>query len=772
MATDGSVLILAGAGSGKTRVLTSRIAWMLEQGQCKPWQVLALTFTNKAAREMKERIAHLVGQRVDEMWVGTFHSVFARILRREAEYLGYDRNFTIYDSDDQLRLVRECMNHLDISTNQLNPKRVRGEISSSKNAMLSVEEFEKSDSGFVHDMISKIYREYTRRLRAANSLDFDDLLLKPIELFETHPERLAVYQDRFRRILIDEYQDTNKAQFKVTGMLGAQHGNVCVVGDDDQSIYGWRGADISNILDFEDHWKNARVFKLEQNYRSTETILEAAHAVVSQNGGRKDKKLWTENGRGEPVTLLSGEDDAMEAALVCDRIRRGHLEGRPYKDFAVLYRTNAQSRALEESLIRNGIRYQIIGGLRFYERREVKDALAYLRLLANPRDEISLLRIINYPRRGVGDTGLAALQSAAQLQNRSLYDQLAFAGSVPGLAKGARQSMLELHSLLETTRTRMAATPLDVAFRDLLSALHIYEALEAEGPEGKPRVENLHELESAVKRYAENSELGLEGFLQEVALVSDIDGMADSDDLVTLMTVHSAKGLEYDTVFVTGMEDGLFPLGNAMGDPEQLEEERRLFYVAATRAKRRLYLCLARFRMRFNGGSGGPSPFLRAIPAELLQQEGGRLGGTGEESFGGRDGHWQGSGATPRNRSLLREDSAVRQRPLGGGLDGSRPQKPARKRTGLPLSGSEVLLNKVSPFRQAPVPPSVEDESQEAEVSDPCELTVNADVMHPTYGPGIIIHRVGFDENMKLTVRFKSVGVKKLVARFARLRVL
>ncbi len=758
--TEGPVLILAGAGSGKTRVLTHRIAWMLEQRVCRPWQILALTFTNKAAREMKDRIAQLVGERVDEMWVGTFHSIFARILRREAELLGYDRNYSIYDSDDQLRLLKDIMKRREISTNQLNPKRVRSVISSAKNAMLDPESFANSDSGYLHELYTDIFRDYSAGLKKANAMDFDDLLLLPIELFRKFPERLHYWRDRFRHVMIDEYQDTNRAQFTVTQMLAEEHNNICVVGDDDQSIYGWRGADISNILDFEDHWPQTAVFKLEQNYRSSETILETAHSIVSHNAGRKPKKLWTDKGKGELVTLLAGEDEAMEAALICDRIQQANRAGQGYGDFAVLYRTNAQSRALEEALIRNGVRYQIIGGLRFYERREVKDLLAYLRLLVNPRDTISLLRVINYPKRGLGDVAVGRIRQLAVEENLDFYDALPVAAQRLSGAAGQRAG--ELHALLEELRGRLQEESADAVMQELMDRIRLLEHLEAEGPEGQPRIENVRELQSALARYSDNSELGLEGFLQEVALVADVDGLQDAGDQVTLMTVHSAKGLEFDTVFVSGLEEGLFPLGNSFADEDDLEEERRLFYVAATRAERKLYLSMARYRRRYGGGGGGPSPFLSQLPPELLDQAddfgGGRFRGR-DERAGGRDGRWQGGGET---RETIR-------RP---GRPASRPKRSGR----VPLSGSEALLNKVSPFRDgAPAAdpmPDYENESQEFEgPSDPREIHVRAVVLHSKYGRGIVIHKAGFDEDMRITVRFDSVGVKKLVARFAKLQV-
>ena len=782
-AVDGPVLILAGAGSGKTRVLTQRIAWLLDQGYCRPWQVLALTFTNKAAREMKERIAALVGQAVDEMWVGTFHSLFARILRREADLLGYDRQFSIYDSDDQLKLIKQCMEHLELSTNRVNPKGTRARISDAKNAMLDPDAFEAMDSGFVHEQLVSVYREYNRRLKQANAMDFDDLLLRPIDLFRQHPDRLSFYQNRFRYILIDEYQDTNAAQFEVTRLLASDHGNLCVVGDDDQSIYGWRGADIGNILGFEEHWPAARVFKLEQNYRSTETILNAAHAVVSQNEGRKDKKLWTDNGKGDPITLLAGDDEKGEAALVLQEVRKGMQKGRALSEYAVLYRTNAQSRALEEAFRRNAMRYQIVGGTRFYERREVKDVLAYLHLLTNPDDTISLTRVVNYPRRGIGDTSFKRLLTYAYQRRMNVTQLLSGADGVEGIGPKVARALESFSGLLSGLRQRLAGgeAVIDV-FDDLLEQIKLEEALLLEGPEGKDRLENVRELRSSLADYCENSDLGLPGFLEEVALVSDIDSWDDSGDHVTLMTAHAAKGLEFNTVFVTGLEEGLFPLGNSWENPDGLEEERRLFYVACTRARKELYLCHASWRRRF-GGSGQPgvcSSFVDLIPEDLIEHGGSLQGGffTGGRNRVSAAESQRDASSRDTNRRRRSADSqglfAGERKPRRTGSDqGPPPMRVGPKPVDTPLRRSqEQLLNKYSPFRSG-ASGSVDYEglSQEPEISDPDDIGIGSLVLHSKYGQGKVINRTGFGAETRFTVRFDSVGVKKMVAKFAKLRL-
>ena len=800
-AGDGPVLILAGAGSGKTRVLTSRVAWLLEQRKAKPWEILALTFTNKAAKEMKERIGQLVGGGVGDMWVGTFHSIFARILRREAQFIGYGRNFTIYDADDQLKLVQDCMERLSLKSGQINPKRARSAISSAKNALQDPETFAAADSGFIHERISEIYREYSLQLRQANAMDFDDLLLKPIDLFRQHPDRLELYQDRFVYVLIDEYQDTNKAQFEVTRLLTGKRRNICVVGDDDQSIYGWRGADLGNILDFEKTWPHTQIFKLEQNYRSTETILEAAHAVVSRNASRHAKKLWTDKGRGDPIPVLVGEDETMEAALVCRRIVEHREQGGACRDVAVLYRTNAQSRALEEAFMRHGLRYQIVGGTRFYERREIKDLLAYLRLLVNPLDMVSLLRVVNTPRRGIGDASLHQARGIYARAGYSFLEGAALPELTAGLARGASARLADFARLIADMTALMESGKPTEVLELLLEQTRYLEHLEAEGPEGKPRVENVRELQTALHAYEENSELGLPGFLEEVALVADVDAWDDKEDHVTLMTVHSAKGLEFPVVFVTGLEEGLFPLAGPLDEPGQLEEERRLFYVAATRAMRRLYLCHARVRRRYGQAGGAlPSSFLDLIPEGLLDRSaaGRLLGASGRSSWRARQGEWGGEVIVrPLGRSEVPGVSAVpawQRSPqpgapppaahpgfAGGELElepgearpraaaQASPGRSARPKLG-PDRERDALLNQYSPFRKAL--PVRDPSSQLAEIADPADLYPGATVLHETLGRGVVVHQTGFGGEMRISVRFESVGMKKLIARLARLRLI
>ncbi len=785
--TEGAVLILAGAGSGKTRVLTNRIAWILAEGRAKPWQILALTFTNKAAREMKERIGHLVQAGLSDMWVGTFHSIFARILRREAEFIGYGRNFTIYDSDDQLKLIKDCMDRLQLKSGQLNPKRIRSNISAAKNAMLDPEAFLAQDSGFIHEQIAEVYREYAIQLKQANAMDFDDLLIRPIELFQQHPGRLEIYRDRFRYILIDEYQDTNRAQFEVTRLLAAPRNNICVVGDDDQSIYGWRGADISNILDFEESWPDVKVFKLEQNYRSTETILNAAHSVVSRNETRKPKKLWTRNGKGERIPILRGEDEGMEAALVCSRIRKHVEAGGTFKQCAILYRTNAQSRALEEACMRNGIRYQIVGGTRFYERREIKDLLAYLRMLVNPSDLMSLLRVINVPRRGIGGVTVDRLRLLAAQRSCTLEEALRIAGQAEGLGAAVAKRVTDFGAMLKRYRDTVDEKKPSELLEELIEEIGFIESLEAEGLEGVPRIENVRELQGAIQHYEENSELGLAGFLQEVALVSDVDGWNDQDDHVTMMTIHSAKGLEFPVVFVTGLEEGLFPLAGAMDDPSELEEERRLFYVAATRAMKHLYLCHADMRRRYGQAGGSiPSSFLDMIHPELLdrprQESRLSMGGHFKDVIAGLDRGGFRPSVRPGRDTNQRRGRVDRPQQAGfsGGeleLDPPAPSFNPKPRQGKPPKRESyedkqrsALRDQYSPFRGGGMP-DYENESQLPDLAQPTDLRPGTTVMHGKYGRGVVIHTVGFGGEMRVSVRFDSVGVKKMVARMAKLRL-
>ncbi len=629
---DGPLLVLAGAGSGKTRVLTYKIAYLIARGVVQPEEILALTFTNKAANEMKRRVEHLLGMDIRGLWIGTFHSICARILRREIHHLGFQRNFTIYDASDQLGQIERIMQFLNINRDLLRPRHVQYVISQSKNKMMDALAFEKTAADFASQQIAKIFLEYETALRRNNALDFDDLLIKPLQLFSEHKEVLVRYQERFKYVLVDEYQDTNKAQYHLVRLLSMPRRAICVVGDEDQSIYTWRGADITNILSFEKDFPDCRVIRLEQNYRSTQTILDAANRVVARNTQRLGKTLWSENGKGDPIQVIATTSEMDEARQVAAIIEKERAGGRSYQEVAILYRTNAQSRALEEQLRRAGIPYTIVGGTKFYERKEIKDLLAYLRVLVNPTDSLALRRIINVPARGIGEVSLQHLQAFADRNGLSLYQALARAAEVQLLTARAQKNMLNFVTLLEEIRRDVdTLSALDVANRvvEQFGLRTMYE--DSSDPQDQARVENINELLNSMAQFVDErsdpEDQTLAAFLEEVSLVTDIDHWDPDSPVVTLMTLHSAKGLEFPVIIITGLEDGLFPLSRSLDEDEQkLEEERRLFYVGMTRAKQRLYLLWARSRRRFWGNDlagefqNVPSRFLREIPARFKEE--------------------------------------------------------------------------------------------------------------------------------------------------------
>jgi DNA helicase II / ATP-dependent DNA helicase PcrA len=621
---EGPLLILAGAGSGKTRVLTHRIAHLVGTGQAGPGEILAITFTNKAAQEMRERVEALVGPRARAMWVMTFHSACARMLRSDAERLGYTRGFTIYDEQDSLRLVKNCVDELDIDPKRFAPRGIRRQISDAKNALLDAEAYRLKVGSFFEQTAADVYELYEPRLHAANAMDFDDLLFRCVNLFELFPEVRDRYQRSFRHVLVDEYQDTNRAQYRWLQLLAEEHRNLCVVGDDDQSIYRFRGADIRNILDFEDDFPDATVIKLEQNYRSTQTILSAANAVIAHNRSRKDKSLWSDLGEGDPVHVRELDDEHAEARFVVSEIERLVDEGGSRDEIAVFYRTNAQSRVLEDTLVRYGVSYQVIGGTRFYERAEVKDALAYLTLLVNPSDTVAFGRVVNSPRRGIGQTTQARLIGHANTIGSSVWDVAAEPEAVPGLGAAAIKAVGRFMSVMERLRERVdGGAGVGDLLAETLEETGYVEALRAERTvEAQVRVENLEELVGVAREYDANAEEGsVEEFLQQIALFSEQDNLQDEQGLLTLMTIHNAKGLEFGTVFVIGMEDGVFPHSRAV-EAGDLEEERRLAYVGITRAKRELYLTYARSRSLFGGRDWNlRSRFVDEIPIELTDRD-------------------------------------------------------------------------------------------------------------------------------------------------------
>jgi DNA helicase-2/ATP-dependent DNA helicase PcrA len=635
---NGAVLVLAGAGSGKTRVLTYRIVYLLEQRIVQPYEILAVTFTNKAANEMKHRVENLLQYSADGMWIGTFHSICARILRIEAGNFGYDRNFTIYDVDDQVRQIQQVMEALNIDQKIVKPRQVQYVISANKNKLCDPQRYEQIAANVVEKKISKIYWEYEAALRRNNAFDFDDLLIKPLDIFTKEPVVLNKYQSKFKYILVDEYQDTNKAQYYLIKQLSAKHHNICVVGDEDQSIYRWRGADIENILTFERDYPECAVIRLEQNYRSTQTILDAANSVVRHNTKRLGKNLWSLKKGGAKIQVIEAADEGAEAFEVANIIQQELMQvNLSYKDIAILYRTNAQSRALEEKLRRGNIPYIIVGGTRFYDRKEVKDVLAYLRVLVNNRDSIALRRIINYPTRGIGLTTQQKLDKYAAVNQCSLYEALLDAEENDELPAATKDKILHFVNTLEEIRRKLdSATAYEIAHEVVNTFVIIQQYSLSKDPQDEARLENINELLNSIAQFTETRGNGggefpgdatLEKYLEDVSLLTDIDRWDPTFSAVTLMTLHSAKGLEFPVVIICGLEQGLFPLSRSLEKDDDLEEERRLFYVGMTRAKDSLYLLWAQQRRRFSGNSSGmsfrnaPSKFLKEIPHNYKDEE-------------------------------------------------------------------------------------------------------------------------------------------------------
>jgi ATP-dependent DNA helicase UvrD/PcrA len=622
---EGPLLILAGAGSGKTRVLTHRIAHLVGTGQARPGEILAITFTNKAAQEMRERVETLVGNRARAMWVMTFHSACARMLRADADKLGYTRGFTIYDEQDSLRLVKACIDELDVDPKRFAPRGIRRQITDAKNQLLDAEAYRLKVSTFFEQTAADVYDLYEKRLHAANAMDFDDLLFRCVNLFELFEEVRNRYRRSFRHVLVDEYQDTNRAQYRWLQLLTEEHRNLFVIGDDDQSIYRFRGADIENILGFERDHPDATVVKLEQNYRSTQTILNASNAVISNNRQRKDKFLWSDLGDGDPVHVRELEDEHAEARFVVSEIERLVDEGASRDEIAVFYRTNAQSRVLEDMLVRYGVGYQVIGGTRFYERAEIKDALGYLTLLVNPSDTVAFSRVVNSPRRGIGATSQGRLVGYANTTGEPIWEVAAEPESVPGLAPAAIKAVDRFMSVMERLRERAeGGAGVGDLLSETLEETGYTEALQAERTiEAQGRLENLEELVGVAREYDATAEEGgsVEEFLQQLALFSEQDNLRDDEGIVTLMTLHNAKGLEFGTVFIIGLEDGVFPHMRSI-ESGDLEEERRLAYVGITRAKRQLYLTHARTRLLFGARDWNMrSRFVDEIPAEFTDIE-------------------------------------------------------------------------------------------------------------------------------------------------------
>ncbi len=732
---EGPVLILAGAGSGKTRTLTYRIANLVEHG-VPPYSIMALTFTNKAAREMKERIARLVGKSTDDMWVGTFHSVCVRILRRDIEKLGYRRSFTIYDEDDSQRVIKEALKELNIDEKTLPLRDIKYALSDAKNKVMTPDEwFRSSPRDYRSQRIHDVFAWYEDKLRASNALDFDDLLIKTLQLFVDHPPVLDFYKRKFRYIHVDEYQDTNMAQYQMVKLLSADSRNICVVGDDDQSIYGWRGADIRNIMDFEKDFPDARVIKLEQNYRSTANILDAANQVIAHNVGRKEKVLWTENGEGAPILLYGAGDEREEAAWICEQIRQLKDSGETYSDMAVLYRIHAQSRVIEEMLMRSGTPYRIFGGLRFYDRKEVKDALAYLRVILNPDDDVSLERIINTPRRSIGESTVDALRQCAADRHSSIYSVL----SDPPAQLSSRplKCVAEFAALMDSLTEKSRTMGLSDFVADMITVTGLVSQYESTNEEGQTHIQNLKEFAGAARDFERQSEdKSLEAFLENVALVSDLDRQEDAPKYVTLMTLHSCKGLEYRNVFMAGLEEGLFPGMRSATDDARLEEERRLCYVGITRARERLYLSYARRRMLFNQiMHNDRSRFLKEIPARLLHDE------------------WDSS----KTNRVLSASTPAWKRP-----EAPRPDFPRARKPNLSFGTPGMGQRQRTPLNIPGVTKGfVPSRAREAEEGALKTLFKTGDtVLHRKFGEGKVIEVFGVGSDARIRIFFTAYGEK------------
>ena len=723
-ATEGPLLILAGAGSGKTTVLVNRISYILRSGLCKPWNILAITFTNKAAGELKERICNTVPEGGADIWAATFHSTCARILRRYGDRLGYSSHFTVYATDDQKRLVKEIMKQLQIDEKQLPVRSVLSDISKAKDKMLTPQQMKKDaeyDSRKV--FVAKIYEIYQSRLKTADAMDFDDLLCKAVELFEQEPEILGFYQNQFKYIMVDEYQDTNKVQYRFVSMLAQKYGNICVVGDDDQSIYKFRGATIENILSFEKTFSGARVIRLEQNYRSTQNILDAANGVISNNTIRKGKTLWTENPKGEKINIHTCDSERDEAAFVTKTIMDGVANGRKYSDFAILYRTNAQSNAIEQSLSRSGIPHRIIGGHRFYDREEIRDMVAYLQVINNPHDDIRLSRIINVPKRSIGARTVAVAAEIASGLGESIYTVIKDADAYPQLSRAASK-LREFVRLIDGLIEAEASGDYSLAELYNLIIEHTgYENyLRAEKENADVRIENIEELSSNIIKFEEDygDEADLSNFLEEISLMTDIDNYDADADTCVMMTLHSAKGLEFPVVFITGMEDGLFPSNASISNPEEINEERRLAYVGITRAKEKLYLTKTKYRMLFGSTTyNKDSRFLGEIPSELVER-------TGE----GR----------------LRTSSAFSSSGTGGKISVG-VGKGAKSMAGVPRAGAYQ-------------PPAAK---------SGVTYKVGDVVLHKLFGKGMIMTAEKMGNDTLLEIAFDKAGTKKLMANFCKM---
>ncbi|MCH9031619.1 MAG: UvrD-helicase domain-containing protein [candidate division Zixibacteria bacterium] len=722
--TEGPLLVIAGAGSGKTRVLTTRVAYILKKGLAEPHNILATTFTNKAAGEMRQRITTMFGADIPKLSVSTFHSFCARLLRIESDAIGFPNSFTIYDETDAKALIKRCVEEIGLSGAQFSAQALKRQISNAKNDLVSAHEFAQKSNGYFATRTAEVYTLYDTRLRQSAAMDFDDLLLHSVRLLESHQDIRERYRTRFKYVLVDEFQDTNKSQYQLLKLLVGEHKNICVVGDEDQSIYGWRGADITNIQNFETDFPGAGVVKLEENYRSTQTILDAAGAVIANNTQRKEKTLRANISGGELIKTILAEGATDEAELILDEIEkiRSNLS---LSEMVILYRTNAQSRAFEDALIRRKIPYQIVGGVSFYQRKEIKDLIAYLKLIANPLDDVSFERILNYPRRSLGDTTLRKIRARATSRNTSMLSTASDPEFIADLPPRSANSLSKFAELVREI-SRMSDSggkliSIDEIIEDIVKSVKMIEELKRDEGDvlAQSRIENIDELINAAREYSEkNPDSKLPGFLEEISLYTDLDSYVEDEAKLTLMTIHSAKGLEYDSVFLVGLEEKLFPLMMAYDDPSQMEEERRLFYVAVTRAKRRLTLSAARLRFRFGETESAPSRFLREVPKHL------------QEIVDKRQLGWPSSTSQIRNG---RGDRDV----------GFREDTFHKKRE----SGITYEYEEEEIMREGRV------------------------VRHGVFGRGVVLSVEGRGEQMKIEIMFSGLGKKTLLAKYAKLKV-
>lgn len=710
--TEGPLLIMAGAGSGKTRVVTHKIAYLIEEKNIFPGNILAITFTNKAANEMKERVAELLDTDVDRMWIGTFHSICVRILRRDIDKIGYDRSFTIYDRADQITLVRECIKELDLDKDMYKESSIIAKISSLKDSQITPDEHINENYGdFRERNIGEIYALYQKKLKQYNALDFDDLILKTVELLRENKDIVDYYQRRFQYVFVDEYQDTNKIQYELTKLLSDRHRNICVVGDSDQSIYSFRGADISNILDFEKDFEGARTILLERNYRSTQNILNVANKVIENNFGRKEKNLWTDNNEGEKIIYEELESSDEEAYFVATKIHHLIYKGYKPRDIAILYRTNAQSRTFEDTFMKEDIPYKIVGGLRFYDRMEVKDTIAYLKVLQNPTDNISLKRIINTPKRGIGNATIERIEEYAASQGESIYEALLNLDEIDSLTARAKNSLKPFMEMMNTLMAKMEVMGVKDLIEDVIHSSGYIESLKKEATvEARTRIENIEEFLSVAVSFEErNPGESLEDFLASVSLLSDVDKTVDADNVVTMMTVHSAKGLEFKSVFLVGMEEGLFPISRSLDNDEDLEEERRLCYVAVTRAEEQLFITNAKRRMIYGRWD-------YALPSRFIEE---------------------------MEDTIERKEKAPRQRETVRTLDYTLPTMPSMTR---PKPRKQNNLD--------------------------TEVSVGTKVKHKKWGEGMIVQIAEKENDKEISVAFDKGGIKRLSLSLAPIEIL